>query len=40
MERIHLSIPEEQKEWLENHPEVNASGLLQNEIERLRENND
>ena len=35
--RINVSIRKEQKEWLDKHPEINVSGLLQKAIEEIRE---
>lgn len=31
-----ISMTKDQHEWLRRHPEINASGLLQNAIDDLR----
>ncbi|MCD6370336.1 MAG: hypothetical protein J7L63_02420 [Thermoplasmata archaeon] len=35
--RLSVSIRKDQKEWLDKHPEINVSGLLQKAIDELRE---
>lgn|GEM_PF-3517058 len=32
-----VTVPDEDKEWLENQPHLNASGLLQKAIKEQRE---
>ena len=35
--RLSATIRKDQKEWLDKHPEINVSGLLQKAIDELRE---
>jgi len=35
--RIAVTIRKDQKEWVDKHPEINVSGLLQKAIDELRE---
>lgn len=37
MSRINVTVPDEQKEWLDGQPHLNASGLLQKEIREQKE---
>lgn len=34
--RVNVSIRKDQKDWLDTHPEINVSGLLQKAIDELR----
>jgi len=36
MARVNVTVPDEQKEWLNDQPHLNASGLLQQAIEEQR----
>mgnify|MGYP000554199743 CR=1 FL=1 len=38
--KLSVSIRDDQKEWLERHPEINISRLLQKAIDELKEKYD
>lgn len=40
MARINTTVPDEQKDWLEDQPHLNASGLLQKAIQEQMEKHD
>lgn len=40
MARVNCSVPDDMKEWVEDQPHLNFSGLLQKAIERQREAED